>query len=837
MADLSFQAVMEQCFTYSRLGASAQSFAFKCRQCTDIADFFAETGPKFRFSVWESYLRDQAKGGAAAATWRHCDKAVKNFCCAVKEAEVFLQHHCCTSAGKNDWKVCANGLTKLDTAEAYEVHLENLIWAKAGLELAISMYVDNGSPSAPHRNMIHMSDDVQKVVAKCRRVLCRYAYSYKEHRILMDRLDFNESIKSLIDGRTNAVDRFLAFLLGKSQAAACLPDRRSTASAAEHPDQLINAFEVSDHEFAGSDQELLGQGAYGKVYSTLWLGQIRVAVKVIPIYYGPDSKIDEADHDDTAAPDKMFKEEVSLLARLQSPYIVQLMGWAIDRSKGEGKLVTELMATDLGKVLRATESKNGLPLHVAVDMMLQVSKAIEYLRKKNIIHRDIKPSNILLEPSPIKEYWRVKVCDFGIAKMKPHQDDLFSTFKLGTEWYRSPEVLSEQVKYSNKADVYSFAITSSEMLGGYSATLRLSQGEGSLLSRILSDQRPSLPADCPAYLSDLIRKCWDNEPKKRPRFCDITSMLSYIKFILMRGVPAGVNFPLLTPFDEYELTACISRAAEMEAVQGDLANWDFDAASEDLRNPRSLLQHRRTRRWLQSKETLSPMESLTCGRYRLTMQKDGNLVLLDCDDMTYLWASGRTASKSIRGLPFICTLKSNGNLVVHSGKQEIWSSGSAGYQASYKLVIDFDGRAIIRSPNDSIIWANERTALNCGDMLFVNSSLRNNVYEFFMQADGNLVLYDEKHRPMWASGTCNRFKVKKCRCTLQDDGLLVILNENEQVWSSGSAGSILPSGNQPSYTLELQSDGNVVVRHPSGQCIWETRTGRDIESDESDESD
>lgn len=114
---------------------------------------------------------------------------------------------------------------------------------------------------------------------------------------------------------------------------------------------------------------------------------------------------------DMTAADENFKAEVSLLARLQSPYIVQLIGWAIDRNKKEGKLVTELMSTDLAKVLQATENRNGLPLHVAVDIMLQVSKGMEYLHGQNIIRRDIKPSNILLQPSSVKEFWRVKICD------------------------------------------------------------------------------------------------------------------------------------------------------------------------------------------------------------------------------------------------------------------------------------------------------------------------------------------------------------------------------------------------------------------------------------------
>lgn len=263
---------MEGCFTNARFRC-VQSFTFKCRQCSDIADYFAEIGPEFRFPVWESYLRDQTRGDAAG---RRCEQAMMDFCRAVKDAELFLKDHCCTSASKNNWPLCAQGLTKLDTREAYDVHLQNLIWSKTSLEVAM-LFAPTTSGGA--RGVMISSDDVQRLVADRRRVLCRYASSYKERQILLDRLDFNESIEGLINANNSGEDhKYLAFLLRKSQALQELRGGQRDNGVTD----LINPFEISDSELNSGNEEELGRGGFAeRVYSTLWLGQIRVAVKVI----------------------------------------------------------------------------------------------------------------------------------------------------------------------------------------------------------------------------------------------------------------------------------------------------------------------------------------------------------------------------------------------------------------------------------------------------------------------------------------------------------------------------------------------------------------------------
>ncbi|XP_068645395.1 mannose-specific lectin-like [Aristolochia californica] len=100
-----------------------------------------------------------------------------------------------------------------------------------------------------------------------------------------------------------------------------------------------------------------------------------------------------------------------------------------------------------------------------------------------------------------------------------------------------------------------------------------------------------------------------------------------------------------------------------------------------------------------------------------------------------------------------------------------------------------------------------------GESLNTNEFLENGQYRFIMQGDCNLVLYLNRTRALWNSGTNGRGT--SCRATLQTDGNLVILSGSSVVWSSGTA---IGSNN---YRLIVQGDGNVVIY---GRALWATNT-------------
>jgi serine/threonine protein kinase len=220
----------------------------------------------------------------------------------------------------------------------------------------------------------------------------------------------------------------------------------------------------------------------------------------------------------------------------------------------------ELMSEDLSECIRKrTVSHDQAPfeLAVALDIMLQIAEGMEYLHHRGITHRDLKSSNILVNPVECLEmaqagYVRAKVADFGLAKTKDTSATFSLQSRVGTTRWRAPE-LSEMRNsdffgesadqtsgatgphYPKKADVYSYAVTCSEILTG-DIPFKDERLAG-LSERIkYAGLRPHLPASVPPYLASLIERSWDTDPSKRPPFSQICAELRHLKASLLIGM-------------------------------------------------------------------------------------------------------------------------------------------------------------------------------------------------------------------------------------------------------------------------------------------------------------
>ena len=155
-------------------------------------------------------------------------------------------------------------------------------------------------------------------------------------------------------------------------------------------------------------ERLLGQGGMGAVYLATHLGTERyVALKLISPRFMRNEEFVER-----------FKREARAAGRLRHPNVVDVTDFGFARVK-EGQvayLVMEYLdGCTLGDVL--AEEKH-LPLEWVADILEQVCSAVHEAHQQGIIHRDLKPDNIWLEPNRLGGY-RVKVLDFGIAKLGP----------------------------------------------------------------------------------------------------------------------------------------------------------------------------------------------------------------------------------------------------------------------------------------------------------------------------------------------------------------------------------------------------------------------------------
>ncbi|KAL1564954.1 hypothetical protein AAHA92_07231 [Salvia divinorum] len=140
-----------------------------------------------------------------------------------------------------------------------------------------------------------------------------------------------------------------------------------------------------------------------------------------------------------------------------------------------------------------------LAFKVVVQMALDLARGLSYLHSQKIVHRDVKTENMLLDKTRT-----VKIADFGVARVEAsNPNDM--TGETGTLGYMAPEVLNGN-PYNRKCDLFS-EVTS--------AVVR-------------QNLRPEIPRCCPSSLANVMKRCWDANPDKRPEMDEVVTMLEAI---------------------------------------------------------------------------------------------------------------------------------------------------------------------------------------------------------------------------------------------------------------------------------------------------------------------
>jgi eukaryotic-like serine/threonine-protein kinase len=151
-----------------------------------------------------------------------------------------------------------------------------------------------------------------------------------------------------------------------------------------------------------------------------------------------------------------FKAEARSARRLAHPNIVRIHD--IGEEMGRKYISMEFVeGTDLKKKLR---SGGALSFEEILAFARQICAAISYAHGEGIIHRDIKPANIMLTKDQ-----RIKVTDFGIAKVCESPDATLAGAIMGTPLYMSPEQV-QGVTVDARTDIYSLGILFYELING-----------------------------------------------------------------------------------------------------------------------------------------------------------------------------------------------------------------------------------------------------------------------------------------------------------------------------------------------------------------------------------
>jgi serine/threonine protein kinase len=164
----------------------------------------------------------------------------------------------------------------------------------------------------------------------------------------------------------------------------------------------------------------------------------------------------------------------------------------------------------------------GLPAKEVINIAIQIAEGIEAAHKKGIIHRDIKSQNIM-----ITKAGKVKIMDFGLAKLQGEAGLTKSGSTLGTVSYMSPEQATNE-PVDHRSDIWSFGVLLYEMITGELPFK--GKHEAGILYSIVHSELPKIQnVDCPEGLGFIVQKALVKNPDER--YQNMSEILNDLKTI------------------------------------------------------------------------------------------------------------------------------------------------------------------------------------------------------------------------------------------------------------------------------------------------------------------
>ncbi|KAK6913137.1 Serine-threonine/tyrosine-protein kinase, catalytic domain [Dillenia turbinata] len=331
-------------------------------------------------------------------------------------------------------------------------------------------------------------------------------------------------------------------------------------------------------------KSVIARGTFGTVHRGFYDGQ-DVAVKLLD--WGEEGHRTDSE---IASLRAAFTQEVKVWHKLDHPNVTKFIGATMGSSElniqtenGHIGMPTNVCCVVVeylpGGALKSFLIKNRrrkLAFKVVIQLALDLARGLSYLHSKKVVHRDVKTENMLLDKTRT-----VKIADFGVARVEAsNPNDM--TGETGTLGYMAPEVdllivfhnfsralamekaesllmiveslfpkfskgvvpfvggssLNKQFiflcclvlngnPYNRKCDVYSLGICLWEMYCCDMPYPDLSFSE--VTSAVVRQNlRPEIPRCCPSSLANVMKRCWDANPDKRPEMDEVVTMLETI---------------------------------------------------------------------------------------------------------------------------------------------------------------------------------------------------------------------------------------------------------------------------------------------------------------------
>jgi serine/threonine-protein kinase len=281
-----------------------------------------------------------------------------------------------------------------------------------------------------------------------------------------------------------------------------------------------------------------------------------------------------------------FLREARAVNRINHENIVEITD--VGESDGVAYLVMEYVE---GDSLLSQIQHGPMRWERAVRIAVQVASALARTHQMGVIHRDLKPENILLVhrksavgleavEDPTRDVGeRVKLTDFGIAKMAGEATLTLNEQLFGTPGYIAPEYVSG-LQIDGRADIYSLGVVLYEMVTGELPFE--GKGQSDLLLKPLTtspippSKRVKGLAPLPSELEALLMKCLERDPSRRHQ--DAFALHDALIAILQQEMRKGALAPMPETQDEVPLDA--PRAREGRGRDASATVLDLESSPE-----------------------------------------------------------------------------------------------------------------------------------------------------------------------------------------------------------------------------------------------------------------
>ncbi|KAL5287489.1 hypothetical protein ACFFRR_008400 [Megaselia abdita] len=295
----------------------------------------------------------------------------------------------------------------------------------------------------------------------------------------------------------------------------------------------------------------LGVGEFGIVQQGVWTNgndRIQVAIKCLSRERMQSNPME-------------FLKEAIIMYAIEHENIVRLYG--VVSAADTLMLVTEL--AHLRSLLECLKDPglrvSFLTVPVLCEFALQICNGMSYLENKRLIHRDLAARNILVFSKN-----KVKISDFGLSRALGVGKDYYKTnfnvnLKLPIAWC-APECIT-YLKFTNASDVWAYGVCLWEMFSyGFQPWAGCT---GIQIYEAIDTLRQRLeqPDCCPREYYNLMMKCWNQEPTKRPKFSDIYNQLPDIKPMQLKAVGNCIDMDKdILNYRQGEIITVLERSTE-----------------------------------------------------------------------------------------------------------------------------------------------------------------------------------------------------------------------------------------------------------------------------------